>query len=207
MVQVNLLFAEDDVLLAQLFQLQAQQAGYQVCWVENGDAAVQQALSYQHDLILMDVQMPIMDGISAMQMLRQLGFDRPIVAMSAEEVTETGFDLVLKKPLHWQQVQQQLAQFEVIPSVALQVPAELKEAYITHVEQSLQQLELLASEEKWQEFAAIVHQFKGSAGCFGLENISELAHQFQTSWNTIPAEQKLPRATWFLEQCKACKLR
>ncbi|MDF3126358.1 response regulator [Rheinheimera sp. 1928-s] len=204
---MNLLFAEDDVLLAQLFQLQAQQSGYAVCWVENGDAAIQQALTYQHDLILMDVQMPILDGISAMQLLRQLGFDRPIVAMSAEEVTETGFDLVLKKPLHWQQVQQQLAQFEEFPSVALQVPAELKEGYICHVEQSLKQLEQLASQGMWSEFAAIVHQFKGSAGSFGLDHISELAHQFQTSWNTLPTEQKLPRATWFLEQCKACKLK
>lgn len=94
---MNLLFAEDDELLAQLFQLQAEILGYQVLWVANGDLAVQQALSYQFDLLLMDIQMPVMDGISAMQLLRQLGYDRPIIAMSAEEVPATGFDLVLKK--------------------------------------------------------------------------------------------------------------
>lgn len=93
---MNLLFAEDDELLAQLFQLQAESMGYQVLWVANGDLAVQQALSYQFDLLLMDIQMPVMDGISAMQLLRQLGYDRPIIAMSAEEVPATGFDLVLK---------------------------------------------------------------------------------------------------------------
>jgi CheY-like chemotaxis protein len=203
---LNLLFAEDDALLAQLFQLQAQQAGYHVCWVENGEAAVQEALQYQHDLILMDVQMPVMDGISAMQLLRQLGFDRPIVAMSAEEVTATGFDLILQKPLQWHQVQAQLAQFDVIPAKTLQVPHDLKEGYMQHLEESLQRLEALAAEGKWQDFAAIVHQIKGSAGSFGLNNISQLAHQLQSNWNRSGHEQKLHQATWFLEQCKACKL-
>jgi CheY-like chemotaxis protein len=43
-----------------LFQLHAEQTGYQMCWVENGDAAVQQALSDQFDLLLMDVKMPVL---------------------------------------------------------------------------------------------------------------------------------------------------
>lgn len=203
---MNLLFAEDDALLAQLFQLQAQQAGYQVSWVENGEAAVQEALHYQHDLILMDIQMPVMDGVSAMLLLRQLGFDRPIVAMSAEAVTATGFDLVLQKPLQWHQVQQQLEQFQPITANALQVPLELKEAYINHLEQSFEHLKMLAAKEQWPEFAALVHQIKGSAGSFGLDNISQLAHQLQSNWNHVGNEQKLHQATWFLEQCKACKL-
>lgn len=204
---MNLLFAEDDALLAQLFQLQAQQAGHAVCWVENGDAAVQQALSYQHDVILMDVQMPVMDGVSAMQLLRQLGFDRPIVAMSAEDVVETGFDLVLKKPLHWDQVQQQLSKFQLAPSAVLQVPLELKNAYIQHVEHALRQLEQLYHEEKWPEFAALVHQLKGSAGSFGLEQISQFAHQFQISREQSGDEELRACAMLFLEQCKACKLK
>src|SRR3990167_9247471 len=120
MIKLNLLFAEDDELLAQLFQLQAENAGYQVVWAENGDVAVQQALSYQFDLIFMDIQMPILDGVSAMQMLRQLGYDRPIIAMSAEDVAKDGFDVVLKKPLQWPEVQQQLTKFKAIPSIELE---------------------------------------------------------------------------------------
>lgn len=203
---MNLLFAEDDALLAQLFQLQAQQAGFEVCWVENGEAAVQEALQYQHDLILMDVQMPVMDGISAMQLLRQLGFDRPIVAMSAETVTVEGFDLVLQKPLQWHQVQQQLAQFHVITATALQVPQELKEAFAQHLNDLLQRLALLADQNQWSEFASVVHQIKGSAGSFGFNRLSQLADQLQSSWSKGGEEQKQHHATWFLEQCKACKL-
>jgi len=204
---LNLLFAEDDALLAQLFQLQAESAGYQVVWAENGDVAVQQALSYQFDLIFMDIQMPILDGASAMQMLRQLGYDRPIIAMSAEEVTAVGFDLVLKKPLQWPEVQQQLTKFKAIPSIALELPPELKEAYLVHAKQSLQQLVILAEQQNWIDFMAIVHQLKGSAASFDLASLSQLADQLQSEWKTIPAGQKTKRATYFLEQCKACKLK
>ncbi|MBU0911619.1 MAG: response regulator [Gammaproteobacteria bacterium] len=204
---MNLLFAEDDALLAQLFQLQAESAGYQVVWAENGDVAVQQALSYQFDLIFMDIQMPILDGASAMQMLRQLGYDRPIIAMSAEEVTAVGFDLVLKKPLQWPEVQQQLTKFKAIPSIALELPPELKEAYLVHAKQSLQQLVILAEQQNWIDFMAIVHQLKGSAASFDLASLSQLADQLQSEWKTIPAGQKTKRATYFLEQCKACKLK
>jgi CheY-like chemotaxis protein len=204
---LNLLFAEDDALLAQLFQLQAESAGYQLVWAENGDVAVQQALSYQFDLILMDIQMPILDGVSAMQMLRQLGYDRPIVAMSAEEVTAVGFDLVLKKPLQWSEVQQQLTKFTAIPSIELELPTELKEAYQAHAKQLLRQLVILAEQQNWIDFMAIVHQLKGSAASFDLAALSQLADQLQSEWKTIPAGQRKERATNFLEQCKACKLK
>lgn len=204
---MNLLFAEDDELLAQLFQLQAESAGYQVVWAENGDVAVQQALSYQFDLIFMDIQMPILDGVSAMQMLRQLGYDRPIIAMSAEEVTAAGFDASLKKPLQWPEVQQRLTKFKAIPLLELELPQELKEAYLAHAKQLLQQLVILARQQNWIDFMAIVHQLKGSAASFDLVALSQLADQLQNEWKTIPAGQRTERATNFLEQCKACKLK
>lgn len=204
---MNLLFAEDDALLTQLFQLQAEAAGYQVHWAENGDTAVQQALSYQFDVIFMDIQMPVLDGLSAMQMLRQLGYTRPIIAMSAETIPSCGFDLVLKKPLQWEQVQQQIAGFKSAPEVKLQVPAELKVAYLIHVKKSLVQLEELAERKNWVDFMLIVHQLKGSAASFGLATLSQLADQLQGEWETILAEQTAERAAYFLEQCKACKLK
>ena len=117
------------------------------------------------------------------------------------------FDLVLKKPLHWDQVQQQLSKFQRAPSAVLQVPLELKNAYIQHVEHALRQLEQLYHEEKWPEFAALVHQLKGSAGSFGLEQISQFAHQFQISREQSGDEELRACAMLFLEQCKACKLK
>lgn len=204
---MNLLFAEDDELLAQLFQLQAGSLGYQVVWAANGDLAVQHALSYQFDLIFMDIQMPVLDGVSAMQMLRQLGYDRPIIAMSAEDVSVAGFDGLLKKPLQWPEVQLQLTKFTAIPSIALELPTELKEAYLAHAKQLIQQLAIIAEQQNWIDFMAIVHQLKGSAASFDLAPLSQLADQLQQEWKSIPVKQRTERATYFLEQCKACKLK
>jgi CheY-like chemotaxis protein len=56
-----------------------------------------------YDVILMDLQMPIMDGIEATRTLRHRGFSKPIVALTAnlgtsEQAVEAGCNLVLSKP-------------------------------------------------------------------------------------------------------------
>ncbi len=158
-------------------------------------------------MILMDIQMPILvDGVSAMQMLRQLGYDRPIISMSAEEVTAAGFDVSLKKPLQWPEVKQQLTKFKAIPSLELELPQELKDAYLAHAKQLLQQLAMLAGQQNWIDFMAIVHQLKGSAGSFGFSSSQSTGRSsYKMNGKTIPAGQRKERATYFLEQCKACK--
>ena len=75
--------------------------------VENGKEAVEKALSQTFDLILMDVQMPVMDGISAVKRLRKEGYQKPIVALTAhalkeerQRCLEAGFDEHVAKPIN-----------------------------------------------------------------------------------------------------------
>jgi CheY-like chemotaxis protein len=55
---------------------------------ENGFAAVEKALHEDFDLILMDLKMPVMDGLSATKRLREAGYQKPIIAMSASDRLE-----------------------------------------------------------------------------------------------------------------------
>lgn len=75
----------------------------------NGVEAVQKALTGNYDAVLMDLHMPEMDGISATVQLRSQGFQKPIIAVTADvldtirqRVLSSGFNDYLSKPLCFQ---------------------------------------------------------------------------------------------------------
>jgi CheY-like chemotaxis protein len=63
-------------------------AGMKVSLAVNGEIAVKAALEGNFDLILMDMQMPVMDGYRATGELRRLGYTKPIVALTAHAMAE-----------------------------------------------------------------------------------------------------------------------
>ena len=81
----HIIIAEDNSINADMFQSWLQDAGYSVKLAANGSEAVVAYQQRQPDLVLMDVQMPIMDGIVATQQIRTLpgGQTTPIIALTA----------------------------------------------------------------------------------------------------------------------------
>jgi len=79
----------------------------QLIWVENGLEAIELLKSKQQvDLILMDIQMPVMDGYEAFNKIKDLGFNMPIIAQTAyamvdekEKIQKMGFENYISKPL------------------------------------------------------------------------------------------------------------
>jgi CheY-like chemotaxis protein len=72
---------------------------------QNGEEAIRKAMSGNYDLVLMDIQMPVMDGNQAMKQLLDLGFKAPVIAVSAvssraerEASFKCGFKDYLTKP-------------------------------------------------------------------------------------------------------------
>ena len=81
-------------------------AGASVETAGNGQEGVEKALSGDFNLVLMDLQMPDMDGFQATEELRKCGFDRPIIALTAHAMKEErkrcldyGFTDHLTKPV------------------------------------------------------------------------------------------------------------
>ena len=55
---------------------------------ENGEIATQLAFENDYDLILMDMQMPIMDGIKATEIIKEKGVTTPVIALTANVLDE-----------------------------------------------------------------------------------------------------------------------
>jgi CheY-like chemotaxis protein len=107
--RLRILLAEDNQVNRRLVELLMTRQGHEVVSVENGRKAVELAEQEHFDLILMDVQMPDMDGLEATRQIRALeravGGHRPILALTAnamrgdEEVCrQAGMDGYIPKP-------------------------------------------------------------------------------------------------------------
>ncbi|MBT7307518.1 MAG: response regulator [Gammaproteobacteria bacterium] len=102
----HVLVAEDTPELQLLERKILESMGITVTTVENGKEAVMEASANHFDLILMDMQMPEMDGIEATQTLRQQGVEIPIVPLTANVMQKhrdafaaEGCDEFLAKPI------------------------------------------------------------------------------------------------------------
>ncbi len=106
---LNILLAEDNMVNQKVIVYMMAKLGYAVDIVENGREAVNAAGSKKYDIILMDVQMPEMDGLEATRIIRQnQGDDHAffIVAMTAnamqgdrEDCINAGMDDYISKPI------------------------------------------------------------------------------------------------------------
>ncbi|WP_166253294.1 response regulator [Marinobacter salicampi] len=101
----KVLVAEDNDDNRHLVERMLARLGLEVRSVISGDEAVRVALAQTVHLVLMDRHMPGMDGVEATRLLRQAGFQRPIIAFTAgdqreiDALTEAGCDGVLIKPI------------------------------------------------------------------------------------------------------------
>ncbi len=103
------LVADDNRTNQRLVAALLQAAGHMADVVANGREAVEAVLRRHYDVVLMDVQMPVMDGVQATRRIRALpapARDVPIVALTADAVTGAedryrgaGMDAYLSKPL------------------------------------------------------------------------------------------------------------
>jgi len=108
---LRVLLAEDDPVNSFSVQMQLQKAGCTVACADNGRRALELLQAQEFDIVIMDIQMPIMDGVQAARAIRggMAGEDRkhiPIVALTAYAMSgdrrkflDAGMDDYLSKPV------------------------------------------------------------------------------------------------------------
>jgi signal transduction histidine kinase/CheY-like chemotaxis protein len=115
---LRILIAEDNVVNQRLASELLRRDGHSTVVVGDGNQAVATARDQKFDLILMDVQMPILDGLQATAQIRAAGNHVPIVAMTASAMNgdeakclQFGMDGYLTKPIDIAALRQTLARF------------------------------------------------------------------------------------------------
>lgn len=103
---VRILVADDAPEIRLVISTYLQRAGAVVETAENGVDAIQKISETDYDIVLMDIQMPVMNGFEATSRLREWGYRGPIIALTAYALAEerdrclkAGFDDHLTKPI------------------------------------------------------------------------------------------------------------
>lgn len=107
---ISLLIAEDDLISGMVVEKFSLKKGWKVTIAHNGKEAVEFCNQASYDAILMDIQMPVMDGFAATKSIRQreklTNRRTPIIAMTAyalkgdrEKCLEAGMDDYISKPV------------------------------------------------------------------------------------------------------------
>ena len=190
----RVLLAEDGADNQRLLATYLKQAGLEVTVVGNGRAAVETALRRHFDLVLMDIQMPLLDGVAATQTLRRAGYQQPIVALTAnvmksdlQRYREIGCDDVLAKPVdreHFYQVIARLLEIEIDSVHATELDedqelAALAAEFRAGLPRQLDAIREALMHSDWVELASLLHVLKGTAGSFGYGRLTELAGQVE----------------------------
>ena len=108
---VRILLAEDDENLGMLLTEYLKARGYEADWQVNGELAYKQFIKEHFDLCILDIMMPIKDGLTLAREIRLINSDIPIVFLTAksqrEDVLEgfkTGGDDYLTKPFSMEEL-------------------------------------------------------------------------------------------------------
>ncbi|MFA4030151.1 MAG: hypothetical protein GDYSWBUE_001700 [Candidatus Fervidibacterota bacterium] len=105
----KIVVADDEPVVRQVIKQMLQSEGYEVIEAENGKEAVDLVMGEKPDLVILDVRMPVMDGLQACRLIRQLEEPMrsvPIIILTAVDTTlgrrvsaELGVEMYLTKPI------------------------------------------------------------------------------------------------------------
>jgi signal transduction histidine kinase/CheY-like chemotaxis protein/HPt (histidine-containing phosphotransfer) domain-containing protein len=114
-LEPSVLVVEDHPVNQRLLRLVLEKLGYGAVIANDGVEAIEMAQRDSFKLIFMDIQMPRMNGYEATERLRALGYDKPIIAVTASALTDerercsaAGMDDILVKPYKRQDVDEML---------------------------------------------------------------------------------------------------
>ncbi|TCV85908.1 ATP-binding protein [Sulfurirhabdus autotrophica] len=196
----SVLLAEDNPDNQRLVSMYIKRTGANHTIADHGLDAVHKALSGKFDLILMDMQMPVMDGVKATEVLREKGYTGPIVALTANAMQEdkdrciaAGCNDFLTKPLNLEHFYQILEKYLKVSDVTgQQIPpissellsqgpefAELVHSFIQRLPSMVENIRNAFNQLDWTTMKELVHDLKGVSGGMGYPQLMDHARSME----------------------------
>lgn len=104
---VSVLICDDDEDMIALVEHYLHRSGYGLITSSDSSEAIEKTLKYEPDLVLMDCNVPGLGGVAAARLLRERGYARPIVALTASRLSDdekTAFTQFFRKPAPMQEL-------------------------------------------------------------------------------------------------------
>jgi signal transduction histidine kinase/CheY-like chemotaxis protein/HPt (histidine-containing phosphotransfer) domain-containing protein len=203
----KILIVDDVEDIRRLLGSYLKQTNLQMLFAENGKEALEIALLEAPELIIIDQQMPIMDGYTAAQQLRELGFSSPIISLSADvfgdeqlKDTTSPFNASLSKPIKKAQLLEIVTSFfdaacnissvDTIlqansdvyeKSLEEEEDEELRQDYLASLASLPEELALLVKSNDEEGIKMLLHKVKGTSACLELMGISNAAAEAEAA--------------------------
>ncbi len=191
----RILLAEDGPDNRELLIFLLKNQGADVVAVENGALAVERALNEEFDLLILDMQMPVMNGYEAAKTLRRRGYTKPILALTASAMSgsldrciTSGCDDYMTKPFD------RIALFRKIESYLnptfsqsnmkfqmLEDDPEYLEVmsnFVGNLPKRVKAIQQAHAQSNWSALSMLAHRLKGAEN-FGCPTLSRLAEQLE----------------------------
>ena len=196
----KILLAEDNADNQRLLTLYLEKMGAELTIAENGKIAVELAEKNRYNLILMDMQMPIMDGLAAVRRLRQHGYKKPIVALTANAMNRdkvkcmaAGCDDFISKPVRRNDLYEMVSHYLLssepdqklyrpIISALIEEEPELIDLvfrFVNSLPNTLEKITQASKNKNWDELKNIIHQLKGVGGGYGYPMLTVISAKIQ----------------------------
>jgi CheY-like chemotaxis protein len=195
-LSARILAVEDTPSLRALLELCLQRAGYTVELAEDGRSAVDKFVAEPYDAVIMDIQMPVMDGLTAVARMREHEESRgaeavPILALTANtepadlrRCLDAGFTATVRKPFGRAELLAALALHLDAPAepapasdrIVVAADPEFADLIPPFLDTCRREAELMRSALERRDYPAIVvssHKLTGSGASFGFKPVSD----------------------------------
>lgn len=202
----DVLLAEDNLDNQRLISMYVTNTGANVVIVNNGQEAVEQAVANAFDLILMDMQMPVMGGAEAVKWLRDTGNQVPIAMLTANAMREEkdrclklGANDFLTKPIDKHAFYGVLANFLQRAGEKHQVSSMEEQAkmrmlandFVSSLPVHVKHIRQFQENGDWDSIKSILHQLKGMGSSFGFPRITEFCETIETNLKADNKKQSI----------------